>query len=106
MISGVNLAALPMFPLILIFPCMKAVCGFKVPFATPMKSSSSMIKVASAVPTFPFVFAVFQVDSEEDRSVSLLCSEFEVIHSLNLLDHSLASGVLRNGAMVSNSFSD
>jgi hypothetical protein len=47
--SGVNLVAAAMFPLIFIFPCMKAIYGFNVPLHTLSKSPSNMVNTASAV---------------------------------------------------------
>jgi len=46
--SGVNLVALAIFPLIFIFPVMKAFYGFKVPLQTPSKSASVIVNVESA----------------------------------------------------------
>jgi len=53
----VNLVAAAIFPLIFIFPYIKAYYGLSVPAANATMSSSKMIKVASAVPTFPLWIA-------------------------------------------------
>jgi len=59
--SGVNLVAFPKFPLIFIFPYKKAFCGLSLPVQIPSKSSSNIVKVASALSdlvasTLPFPF--------------------------------------------------
>lgn len=51
--SGVNLVAFPMFPLIFIWPFMKAVWGLSFPRQTSLKSSSVMVNVASAPVDYP-----------------------------------------------------
>ena len=53
--SGVNFIAACIFPFIFIFPCIKAVCGLSVPLKSATASSSVKLKVASAVPSFPFL---------------------------------------------------
>lgn len=53
--SGVNFIAACIFPFIFIFPCIKAVCGLRVPANKATASSSTSEKVAFGVPFFPFV---------------------------------------------------
>lgn len=64
--SGVNLVAAAIlinfkyminFPLIFIFPYIKAYYGLRVPAYMAIKSSSRTVNVASAVPTLPFRIA-------------------------------------------------
>ena len=52
--SGVNLVALAMLPLIFILPCINAIYGFNLPRQTASKSSSVIVKVASAFSGLPF----------------------------------------------------
>lgn len=54
-VSGVNFWAAPMFPLIFIFPCIKAVCGLRVLSKSPTASASVRANVASALPFLPLV---------------------------------------------------
>ena len=51
--SGVNLEALPMCPAIFILPCIKAIYGLSFPRQTFSKSSSVIVKVASALAGAP-----------------------------------------------------
>jgi len=53
--SGVNLVALLILPLIFILPCMKAICGLSLAKHTYSKSSSVIVKVASAEAGFVFL---------------------------------------------------
>ena len=53
--SGVNFAAFDMFPLIFILPYMNAIYGFNLPMQTASKSSSVIVKVASAFAGAPYV---------------------------------------------------
>lgn len=66
--SGVNIVAFFMFPLILILPVMKAFYGLSFPKQTASKSSSVIVKVASAYlssPTlthpYPFLISMIQL---------------------------------------------
>lgn len=94
--SGVNFWAFPRLPLIFIFPCMNATWGSSFPLAIPIISLSRRMKVVSAFPTFPLVifprlsafiptWAVFEVDSEDCRRVSLLLSDFKEENGLYFL---------------------
>jgi hypothetical protein len=51
--SGVNFMAACIFPLIFIFPCMKAFCGLSLPSNKSKASWSIKAKVASAFPCLP-----------------------------------------------------
>jgi len=55
--SGVNFDAFPMWPWIFILPYMKAIWGFSLPRQTASKSSSVIVKVASALAGFPDLHA-------------------------------------------------
>ena len=57
--SGVNLVALAMLPAIFILPCMKAICGLSLPRHTFSKSSSVIVKVASALAGLPCLQAPY-----------------------------------------------
>ena len=52
--SGVNFIAACMLPLILSFPCMKAVWGLSFPVKRSTASLSTRLKVASALPCLPY----------------------------------------------------
>lgn len=54
-VSGVNFWAAPMLPLIFILPCMKAVWGLSFLSKRATASSSVNAKVASALPSLPFL---------------------------------------------------
>lgn len=95
-----NLVAAPMFPLIFIFPCKKAICGFRVPWANLRQSSSLRVKVASGLTVyliskldiFPYLsvgdgaVSVLKIDGPNSWLVTLLLEDLELVDGTESLD--------------------
>lgn len=103
-----------MLPLIFILPCMNRVLGFREPSNRPAASSSVSEKVASAVPSLPFltlplpflrstVQTVGLVSLFYCMSVPLLLQDFEVVDVAHLLDK-LWALLLHQGSEVLKQF--